>query len=353
MDPAALPVPNIRGMVYMGDFNARHPALGDPSRFVNRNETRLLEYIRRNSLTRWNIAGATHAQGGALDHILACGLVASQVKCSSVPALFSDHMVLSVQHSLPATFSQMHTRTRIAIPPKYRPTYISYMTNHLPTFDLHCSEKLYSWLVTATHAFYTRYVSKPHLRRRPDAPNWTMDARIARAERKATEAGLDFQQQSTPDTLHQYQSSRDDLDALQRCVQTDSWHKLTDSINHQTSVSSMWHLHHNLAQYAQDLDEWSAQSRVTNLPANIQNALSARENFRALRLTSALLDRDEEDDVAITNNELQRALARGKAISPGDDGITYAVLRALLTVPGNPLPRLYNLCFRLGYVPRA
>ena len=122
---------------------------------------------------------------------------------------------------------------------------------------------------------------------------------------------------------------------------------------HQTSVSSMWHLHHNLAQYAQDLDEWSAQSRVTNLPAHIQNALSARENFRALRLTSALLDRDEEDDVAITDNELQRALARGKATSPGDDGITYAVLRALLTVPGNPLPRLYNLCFRLGYVPRA
>ena len=367
LTPATFPAPTIRGMVYTGDFNARHPALGDLSGTVNRNGTRLLEYIRRNQLTRWDTAGATHARGGTLDHILTCGLVPSQVKCSSVPALFSDHVGLSIHYSLPAAPASVHTRTRIAIPPKYRPTYISYMTNLLPTFDLHCPDKLYSSLVDATHAFYSQYVSRPHLRRRAGAHTWTLDNRIAQAERMAMEDGLAFQRRPSPETLHQYQLSSTNLVALQRCVQTDSWHKLTDSINHQTSVGSMWHLinkvvkkkppsvlHHSPAQYAQDLiNEWSAQSRASNLPAHIQDALSTQENYRALRLQAALLSTDEEDDVAITADELRRALARGKATSPGDDGITYAVLRALLEVPGNPLLQLYNLCLRLGYLPQA
>ena len=228
LTPATFPAPTIRGMVYTGDFNARHPALGDLSGTVNRNGTRLLEYIRRNQLTRWDTAGATHARGGTLDHILTCGLVPSQVKCSSVPALFSDHVGLSIHYSLPAAPASVHTRTRIAIPPKYRPTYISYMTNLLPTFDLHCPDKLYSSLVDATHAFYSQYVSRPHLRRRAGAHTWTLDNRIAQAERMAMEDGLAFQRQPSPETLHQYHLSRDDLIALQRCVLTDSWHKLTD-----------------------------------------------------------------------------------------------------------------------------
>ena len=367
MNPAALPAPTIRGMVYIGDFNARHPALGDLSGTVNRNGTLLLEYIRRNQLTRWTTGGATHAQGGTLDHILTCGLAPSQVKCTSVPALFSDHIGLSIHYTLPVAPSPVHVRSRIAIPPKYRPTYISYMANLLPTFDPHCPEKLYSSLVGATHSFYTRYVSRPHIRRRAGARSWTLDNRIAQAEKKAMEGGLAFMRQPGPETLHQYQLARDDLVALQRCVQTDSWRKLTDNINHQTSVGSMWRLinkvvkkkppsvlHHSPAQYAQDLiDEWSTQSQTANLPAHILDALSAQANSRGLRLTAALLSSDDEDDEVITEGELRRALARGKASAPGDDGITYAVLRVLLNVPGNPLVLLYNLCLRLGYVPQA
>lgn len=368
MHPTTFPAPTIHGIAYIGDFNARHPSFGDLSGTVNRNGTRLLEYIRRNGLTRWDTAGATHARGGTLDHILTCGLVPSQVRCASVPALFSDHIGLSLHYSLPAApAASAYTRTRVVIPPKYRPTYISYMTALLPTLDLHCPETLYSSLVDATHTFYAQYISRPHLRRRTAAPTWTLDNRIAQAKRKAMQDGLAFQRQPNPQTLHQYQVSRDDMVALQRCVLKDSWHRLTDSINHQTSVGSMWHLinkvvkkkspsalHHSPAQYAQDLiTEWSAQSRASSLPAHIQDALSTRKHYRSLHLQAALLSPDEEDAVAVTEDELRRALDRGRATSPGDDGITYAVLRALRDVPGNPLLQLYNLCFRLGYVPQA
>lgn len=59
----------------------------------------------------------------------------------------------------------------------------------------------------------------------------------------------------------------------------------------------------------------------------------------------AALLRTDEDDVDITEDELCRAVAKSKTSAPGDDGITYQVLRLLLKYPGNHLLKLYNLCF--------
>ena len=129
----------------------------------------------------------------------------------------------------------------------------------------------------------------------------------------------------------------------------------------------MWHLirrvvkrtpatarHHSPAVFAQQLvDEWSAQSTPASLPAPVQDALSSRALVRQLHLVRVLLQEDDEDTVLITEDELHRALLKGKASSPGDDGITYSVLRLMHKVPGNPLLRLYNMCLRDGCLPRA
>ncbi|KAK3885900.1 hypothetical protein Pcinc_009918 [Petrolisthes cinctipes] len=72
----ALPSPTVRGMVYMGDFNARHSDLGDGSGSINRNGVRLLSYIHKHHLTHWDTGGATHCRGGTLDYILSSGLIA-------------------------------------------------------------------------------------------------------------------------------------------------------------------------------------------------------------------------------------------------------------------------------------
>lgn len=142
---------------------------------------------------------------------------------------------------------------------------VSYISNPLLTFDLQSPGNLYSSLVASTHEFCT-YVTRPHIRRRCTAQAWTLNHHILQAERKAVEDGLAFQRQPTPDSLLQYQTSRDNFVALQQCAYTESWRKDTDCINHQTSVGSMWHminrvnkrkpprtLHHSPAQYAQDM----------------------------------------------------------------------------------------------------
>uniref|UniRef100_A0A0P4VPI3 Uncharacterized protein n=1 Tax=Scylla olivacea TaxID=85551 RepID=A0A0P4VPI3_SCYOL len=261
----ALPAAASCGMIYMGDFNARHPALSDVSSIPNRSGLPLLEYIRRHRLTHWPTGGATHTRGGTLDHIITSGLVASHVKCFSIRTLL-DHIALGLQYSLPSGSSLPQTRLRITIPPKYCPNYISYISSLLPTFDFQSPENLYSSLVGSTHDFYTRYVTRPHVKRNREASAWTLDQRNLQAERKAVDKGLAFQGQPTPGRLLQYQTSRDDLVALQQCVHTESWRKYTDGINHQTNAGSMWHmknrvikrkspsaLHHSPAQYAQDL----------------------------------------------------------------------------------------------------
>ncbi len=143
----ALPIPTDRGMIYMGDFNARHPALGDASPTPNRRGLPLLNYIRRYRLTRWDTGGATHARGGTIDHILTSGLVASRVSCHSIPSLFSDHVALSLQYSLSTRPTLPHHRIHISIPPKYCPTYVSYISCLLPTFDFLSPDNLYNSLV--------------------------------------------------------------------------------------------------------------------------------------------------------------------------------------------------------------
>ncbi|XP_076054497.1 uncharacterized protein LOC143033192 [Oratosquilla oratoria] len=364
----ALPIPTDSGMIYMGDFNARHPALGDVSPTPNRAGRPLLDYIRRHRLTRWDTGGATHTRGGTIDHIITAGLVASNVFCSSIPSLFSDHVAISLTYSiLQAQTSIPHHRARISIPPKYCPTYISYISRLLPTFDLLSPDSLYDSLVNSTHYFYTHYVLRPHIQRRTKTRSWTLDQRIAQAERIAVDAGLSFQRQPTPEHLHHYQLARDNLVALQKCVYTESWQKFIDSINHQTSTGTMWHLikkvvkkksactlHHSPLEYAQDLiTTWSEQSQTRNLPENVQEALSSHRSSRNLRLMGALLQTDEDDDIPFTEDELHRALARVKNSAPGEDGLTYQVLRLLQNVPSNPLLQLFNLCLRLGHVPSA
>ena len=82
-------------------------------------------------------------------------------------------------------------------------------------------------------------------------------------------------------------------------------------------------LHHSPDELAQQLiDDWAAQSRVRSLPQTVQVALSLQASHRSLRLMGALLEENDEDTTPITDDELRRALARGKATAPGEDGVT-------------------------------
>ena len=145
LNPQTLPPPTVCGMVYIGDFNARHPDLCDLSGSHNRNGVRVLSYLHSYCLTRWDTGGATHSRGG------------------TVLWITLDYVALSLHYSLSVRPATPVTRSRIVVPPKYCLTYISYMVRVLPTFDLSSPDHLYSDLVSATHDCYKLYISRPHL----------------------------------------------------------------------------------------------------------------------------------------------------------------------------------------------
>ena len=53
----------------------------------------------------------------------------------------------------------------------------------------------------------------------------------------------------------------------------------------------------------------------------------------------------------ITEYELLHAIKKGKSTAPGEDGITYDILSALVMVEGKPLLKLFNMIYRTGKIP--
>lgn len=150
------------------------------------------------------------------------------------------------------------TRKRISIPPKYRSTCASYKTSVLPAVTTEPPDAFYSSILSLTRNIFTCRQQTPHCTS-PQNP-----CRFLRVkERKAIEDDQLFKEAR----LHHYQTSRDTLITLRQTIQTDSWQQLTNSINHLTSVGSIWHrihkivtkkkapaaLHHSPAEYAQSL----------------------------------------------------------------------------------------------------
>lgn len=87
----------------MGDFSARHSALEGLAGTIIHNRTQL--QIQINQLIHWDFAVVSYTRGGTLDHILTSEFVASQVRCSTVSVLLSDHTALSPLQSTYETFS--------------------------------------------------------------------------------------------------------------------------------------------------------------------------------------------------------------------------------------------------------
>lgn len=77
-------------------------------------------------------------------------------------------------------------------------------------------------------------------------------------------------------------------------------------------ITSIIEPHYTPACYAQQpFDVWAEQSTSAKLPVHVQDVLASCALVRRLRLASALLQSDDEDDVQITEEELHCALSRG------------------------------------------
>jgi len=99
------------------------------------------------------------------------------------------------------------------------------------------------------------------------------------------------------------------------------------------------------------LSQWAGASKLNSLPTNIQNHLNQSKIARKFAIEIGCSDSDISGSAEISEWELNNALSKGKASAPGEDGITYSILRLLAQVPGNPLLHLYRLSLSQGILP--
>ena len=99
------------------------------------------------------------------------------------------------------------------------------------------------------------------------------------------------------------------------------------------------------------LEQYASTACISNLPQNIQQHLASTNVNRGFNIEIACSERGPDDAYDISLFELETALEKGRATSPGDDGITYSTLRLLADIPNSPLLELYRQSLRQGVLP--
>ena len=120
-------------------------------------------------------------------------------------------------------------------------------------------------------------------------------------------------------------------------------HKVWKFVNKARGTRNQEAAHENPQGQAEELVEgWVHASSLNSLPDRIRSKIKVKSSLRNHCINSAI---SVEDDscVDITEVELLQSIKKSKSTAPGEDGITYDILSALVMVEGNPILKLFNL----------
>ena len=366
-DVTILPTKPSHPIFYLGDFNAAHPSFGGSK--ITSSGNKLVTFTATHNLRSFPTTHPTHVSGGYLDLVFGNNVVNEAVSVSIVPTLLSDHNAVLTTYSIPIIHAQnRHVRRKLNIPVPLQPTFKAVLTSWYNANSFATANELYTSIVTQITNFHDHYVlqanHKPGGRKRHC---WATDRRIRESEDNVTRAAATYRSDRTSDTLHSYITAARDLRTLSNDVRQEYWDDFLQALNAHTPSSQVWKfinrvtksgsqynppLHHNPLEYANSLiRKWSDQSQTSFLPNHTQARLLSARTSRLGRISEARATPSPCDDYLITEEELRLALTRGKATAPGDDGITYATLRLLSQIPGNPLLTLFNMSLSEGTLP--
>lgn len=365
-----LPTPRNKSIFYIGDFNARHPQLGDTRNRTTVNGNALLAFITTYDLTAKIPSQPTHLLGGYIDYSINSGVIQQNVTVDTVDDLVSDHFALLTTYTVPVDTHTSHLRPKVTIPRKYSGIYVEHLSHWFSTYTPQDVPSFYADLVAFTTKFHNYYVLKTHRRKKAPSstrPRWTLDERLEVAKGKVSDLAQQYRRTQTSDDLFAFLTAVKTYRDLKGTVRKQDWENFLQNINGQTGLGEVWDKikrvtkpksssppHHYPAHFAEELaHQWSQQSQLTALPADIQTYLSDTHMDRQFRIEIACSEIGITDNTPITPEELRVALLQGKATSPGDDGIPYSVLRLMSQAHGNPLLCLYNMSLTAGILPAA
>ena len=360
--------------VLMGDFNAKHPSLGGTVTSIN--GRRLCFYLKSNSsLLHIPTIQSTHIKEGFIDHVLVQNFSTATLPPHIIPntALISDHWALTFRFQVPSLHPSPSWRRPVYnIPACLLPPFLNCIAHWYSSYHVTNVNAFSLDLTSQIHQFHGSHIRKAKSRspRPPRVTTWAADPRLADNLIDLQQTGNHYLNNKSSDNLFAYLTAARTHREMAKQLKQDSWHSFLQSLNISTPIALVWRKINciisttkpsppppcfSASQQATNLvNEWALRSRPDNLPNYIQHQLNLGNidptQSRVHRVTAACT---LDPAPPITVHELRTALLKGRATSPGEDGITYDLLRHLSTVPGNPLLALLNLSLQSATLPES
>ena len=154
------------------------------------------------------------------------------------------------------------------------------------------------------------------------------------------------------------------LTELRQQTRQKYWGKFLTRVRSTSSLSGIWQHVNRIrgqvrriasvpdpASTAQDLlRTWTNASALAGLPDTHRDDLARHRPHRltSLQHNTSLLD---DTCVPITLDELLCAVKHGQSTAPGQDGLTYDILNALLVLQDNPILDIFNVIYSWMFAP--
>ena len=374
-DENKLPDPLIyENIIYAGDFNAKHPNFSPLTHKVtNTNGRRLHPFITQNGM---NIIGEnqpTHLKGGRLDYFIKGGLKEAESSFRRINLLISDHYAIECNISLNIESYPLFERLKINIPVEFVAAYRAFMSKIFRGKEIHklSAQYIYDKIVSETHRFHETYIKKSrNIQKVNSDSDWTNDTRLKQYEQKVKKAIDTYHSNNNADTLFDLLSELREYSELKKNVNLEYFHHFLETINPHTSESKVWQkinaVFGKIKSTSQSkdapttalrlLEQYSLTSTYSNLPHDVRLRLEERKFDREMKIEIACAETHDANRFIdyITQMEIDLALSHGKSTAPGEDGITYQVIRHLnsnICDGINPIRLLFTAIYREGVLP--
>ena len=370
-----LPDPLIyEDIIFAGDFNAKHESLSPPDKKItNCNGRKFLPFTTENNMKFFGPKLATDLLGGRLDYIIVGGLLDAKLDFRRLDTMVSDHWALECTISLKLDIPPPHERRRINIPVEYVALFRSFMSGTFrdEKIDELKGQYIHDKLLGNIHFYHDNYINRSTISKKVNSKcDWVDDEKLVKFEEQINEALNEYQTHGNVETLTNYLVKIRDSSDLKRDVRIEHFHRFLQGLNVHTSETKVWQgfnalmgKKRTIAQskdakvIAHDLlNQYSLTSTFSNLPHDIQVRLDERKFDRLMKIEIACAQTHEEDRFIdyITKSEIDIALSHGKSTAPGEDGVTYQVIRYLnddICDGINPIQLLFSTVYREGLLP--
>ena len=358
-----LPLPSI----VIGDFNAHNPRWGPPTPPVTTSGRNLAEELDLlNDYVCINHQVPTHERGSALDLAILHTSLAGIAEWSLHGTLHSDHSAIQVVlrttvPDRPTTFIPKW-RVERADWDKYRAKLTELaLTDTQPHSLQEEADQIVDHVTQAANLAIP--LTKPHNYRKD---HWYSNDGLRESKRLANRALRTYRKLPSEANRENLKTRVKEFNDSARLAKHQSWKDWVTGLNSLTKPKALWQrikrvrgvphkppTHPDPHGKAAELIQFFAdRTATTNLPPETQLILAREQEGREGVINQAINERSPAD-TPFTEQELLLALRRPKDSSPGDDRITYSMLRHAPSPTHTLMLRLFNKSFAAGELPQS